>query len=428
VPRTVRKEIKIRKRHDIMRIDIPYGKKKIKLYIPDRNIQDIIQSGEADQSLDEKKIIEEALNNPIGSPRLSKLAEGKSTAAILISDITRPCPSYRFLPYLIDELKEGGISVITIILGLGIHRPHTSEEKIKLVGQYAMENAAVINSDPQRCKLIGTTSKGTPVEVFEDALKADILIATGNIEYHYFAGYSGGAKAVMPGICTRRSVQANHSMMLDEKAAPGKASGNPVREDIEEAGRMVGIDYIFNVILDDNKKIIGAVAGANNDAWLEGIKKYDDIYMLEVNRAADIVIASAGGDPKDLNFHQSHKTLENIKDLVNPGGIIILAASCHEGFGEKIFEEWMQDATDYDLISKKFKENFVLGGHKAVAVARLILEKKVFLYSEFDKCTTEKMGFKKLDDLQGYLDTSIKKNMGIKITVIPCGRFARVKE
>jgi nickel-dependent lactate racemase len=216
-------------------------------------------------------------------------------------------------------------------------------------------------------------------------------------------------------------------MMLDERAAAGKALGNPVREDIEEAGRMVGIDYIFNVILNDNKKIIAAVAGSNNAAWFEGIKKYDDIYMVEVDKPADIIIASSGGDPKDLNFHQSHKTLENVKDLVNPGGIIILAASCHEGFGDEVFEEWMQDVTDYDLINKRFKENFVLGGHKAVSVARLISEKEVFLYSEFDKYTTEKMGFKKLDDLQGYLDTSIKENIGIKVTIIPCGRFARVK-
>ena len=410
-----------------MKIDIPYGKEKIELNIPQENIQDIIQGGGTGWSADEKQIIEEALENPIGSPRLSKLAEEKSSAAILASDITRPCPSYKFLPYLINELRQCGIGEITIILGLGIHRPHTHEEKIKLAGQYAVENAAVIDSDPQRCKLIGTTSRGTPVEIFEEALKADLLIATGNIEYHYFAGYSGGAKAVMPGICTRRSIQANHCLMLDERSAAGRADGNPVREDIEEAGRIASIDYIFNVILDDNKKIMGAVAGANNEAWLEGIKKYDDIYMIEVDTTADIVIASAGGAPKDLNFYQSQKALENVKDLVNPGGAIILAASCHEGFGDDVFEEWMQDATDYGFISKRLKENFVLGGHKAVAVARVISEKKVLLYSEFDKITTEKMGFKKLDDIQSYLDTSIKENNDIKVTIVPCGRFARVK-
>jgi len=410
-----------------MKMEIPYGKEKIKLDIPENNIQDMIQGGGNGPEIDEKKVIEEALAGPIGSPRLKDLARGNKTAAILVSDITRPCPSFKFLPQLIDELKEGGVGIITIIMGLGIHRGHTCQEKQKLVGQYAIENAAVIDSDPEMCRLIGTTSRGTPVEVFEEALKADLLIATGNIEYHYFAGYSGGAKSVMPGICTRRSIQANHSMMLDEKSAAGRAAGNPVREDIEEAGKMAGIDYIFNVILDDNKKIIGALAGANNQAWLEGIKRYDDIYMVEVDKPADIVIASAGGDPKDLNFYQSQKALENVKDLVRPGGIIILAASCHEGFGEDVFEEWMQDAGDYGLVSERLKQNFVLGGHKAVAVARVISEKKVFLYSEFDKETTEKMGFEKIDDMQEYLDSSILKNSSLGITIVPGGRFARVK-
>jgi nickel-dependent lactate racemase len=149
--------------------------------------------------------------------------------------------------------------------------------------------------------------------------------------------------------------------------------------------------------------------------------------MIEAQRPADIVIASAGGDPKDLNFYQSHKVLEIVKDLANQGGIIILAASCQEGFGEDVFEEWLKDTVDYDLIRKKLKNNFILGGHKAVAVAKLISEKKVFLYSEFDSEVTEKMGFEKLVDIQGYLDTSIKENKDIKITVIPCGRFARVR-
>jgi len=412
-----------------MKIYIPYGKKSIMLSIPEKNIQDIISGGETGRDIDERRVIEKALKNPIGSPRLRKMAEGKANAVILASDITRPCPSYRFLPLLIDELTAGGIRQenIKVILGLGIHRCHTEEEKRKLAGDQVYNRVKVIDSDPKETIHIGDTSSGTPVEIFREALGNDLMIATGNIEYHYFAGYSGGAKAVMPGVCSRNSIQANHSMMLDRRASAGRAVGNPVREDIEEAGRMAGIDYIFNVILDDNKKIIAAVAGKNNEAWLDGISIYDDIYMIETERPADIVIASAGGDPKDLNLYQSQKALENVKDAVRPGGAIILAASCHEGFGEDVFEKWMQDAPDYDLISKRLKEDFVLGGHKAVAVARVISEKKVFLYSEFDRGSTEKMGFEKLEDIQSYIDDRLEEDKELKITVIPCGRFARVK-
>ena len=232
----------------------------------------------------------------------------------------------------------------------------------------------------------------------------------------------------MLGICTRKSIQANHSMMLDDRAAPGRAIGNPVREDIEEAGKMAGIDFIFNVILDDDKKIIDAVAGKNNEAWLEGIKKYDQIYMREVDCRADIVIASPGGYPKDINLYQSQKALENIKDIARPGSVIILIASCSEGFGEDVFEQWMGQAKDYETISLRLKSNFVLGGHKAVAVARVISSKKVYLHSEFDDTSTEKMGFEKLDDIQPYLNKAIKEDREIKITVVAGGRFVKLRK
>jgi nickel-dependent lactate racemase len=150
--------------------------------------------------------------------------------------------------------------------------------------------------------------------------------------------------------------------------------------------------------------------------------------MREIEKPAHIVIASAGGYPKDLNLYQSQKALENVKDLVLPGGTIILAASCLEGFGEHVFEAWMKDARDYDLICSRLKKNFVLGGHKAVAVSRVISDKEVLLYSEFDRASTEGMGFRKIEDIQSCVDRRIKENKGIKITVIPCGRFARVRK
>ena len=412
-----------------MNITIPYGKEIIDLEIPEENILNIVQGDDSFSGMDEKEVVLSALKEPIKSATLSEIARQKTSVRILASDITRPCPSYKFLPQLIDELISGGVEFknIKVVLGLGIHRGHTDQEKSKLVGDYVFENIKVIDSDPSKAKLIGKTSSGTPVEVFKYALESDLLIATGNIEYHYFAGYSGGAKAVMPGICTRNSIQANHSMMLDNRAFAGNIHDNPVRQDIEEAGKMVGIDFIFNVILDDNKKIIGAVAGGNNEAWLEGIRKYNQIYMREVEEPADIVIASAGGYPKDLNLYQSQKALENVKDIARPGGVIILAAACAEGFGEDVFEEWMAQSSDYNFISARLKENFVLGGHKAVAVSKVITDKKVLLYSEFDGSATEKIGFKKLDDIQSYLDKRIKEDNEVKITSIPYGRFVRIK-
>ncbi len=414
----------------MMNIKIPYGKEGIELKIPDKNIKDIIHDRENNNlDIDEGLIIKQALESPVKSGRLCEIARGNNTAAIIASDITRPCPSYKFLPQLVVELNKAGIKNqnLKILLGVGIHRKHTVEEKRKLVGEYIYKNIRIEDSDILNVRLIGHTTAGTPVEIYKGALESEVLIATGNIEYHYFAGYSGGAKAVMPGICSRNSIQFNHKMMLDKNSTAGNFYNNPVRQDIEDAGKLVGISFLFNVILDDNKNIIAAVAGKNNEAYIEGIKKYDSIYKTEVSQPADIVITSPGGYPKDLNLYQSQKSLENVKEIVNKNGTIILVASCHEGFGENIFKEWMANCRNYELLSKCLKNNFVLGGHKAVAISKILSKTQVFLYSEFNLNETGKMGFKKIDNIQKYLDDRISQNSNVMITVVPTGRYVRLK-
>jgi nickel-dependent lactate racemase len=410
-------------------VDIPFWKNNITLNIPSKNVQEIISGKGTSLVLDEGKTMTDALENPINSRKLSEIASGKKSACIIASDITRPCPSYKFLPLLVDELRKGRIKDkdILVLLGLGIHRCHSDDEKRKLVGDYIYDNIETIDSDISESKMIGHTSKGTPVEIFKRVLEYDLLIVTGNIEYHYFAGFSGGAKAVMPGICTRRSIQSNHSMMLDKRSTAGRFLNNPVRDDIEEAGKLAGIDFMFNVIINDEKKIIAAVAGKNNDAYLEGIKEYESIYSREVESAADIVITSQGGYPKDMNLYQSHKALENVKGIAADKGTIILVASCCEGFGDDTFEKWMTGRNDYSYLSKKIAKKFVLGGHKAVRISEILTRNEVLLYSDFSRQETERMGFKKIEDIQKYLDKKISQNSEIKITVVPNGRFVRIK-
>lgn len=413
-----------------MRIGIPFGRGEIELNIPNKNILNIISEKRDGFNLDESKIITAALENPIKSKRLWEISSGKNSACIIVSDITRPCPSYKFLPLLVSELNRGEIKNknIGIILGVGTHRRHTDDEKRKLVGDYVYSNIETIDSDISKSKLIGHTSRGTPVEIFKRVSDYDFLIVTGNIEYHYFAGYSGGAKAVMPGICTRNSIQSNHSMMMDDRAAAGRFFDNPVREDIEEAGKLAGIGFIFNVILNNEKNIIAAVAGKNNEAYLEGIERYDSIYKNEVESAADIVITSQGGYPKDMNLYQSHKALENVKEIAAAGGTIILAASCCEGYGDDTFKQWMTGYNDYDCLIKELKKKFVLGGHKAAAISKIRTEKEVLLYSEFLQKETEKMGFRKIEDIQKYLNNRILQNKEVKIAVVPQGRFVKLKK
>jgi len=411
-----------------MRIEIPYGHKHIFVDLPDGNILEVIKTEKQGQIKDERQIILEALEKPIASESLSELAKGKKSASILVSDVTRPCPSYKFLPIIVEELEETGLLDFSVVFGLGIHRSQTDEERRKLVGDAVAGKARrLVDSGESGYRLIGHTRTGTPVDVCAEALKADLLIATGNLEYHYFAGYSGGAKAAVPGICSRNTIQANHSLMLDDRSVTGRYADNPLRQDLEEAGRMVGIDFLFNVILDEKKRIIAAVSGKNNEAHVKGIEIYDSLFKKTLTEKADIVITSSGGHPKDINLYQAQKALDNVKSIVKEEGEIILVSACEEGYGEDTFEEWMADVKDYEKLNRKIREKFVLGGHKAVAISKLLSKTRVLLFSCYSREETERMGFIKAGPLHAYLSKRLEDSPDLKIVVVPGGSYVEFR-
>jgi nickel-dependent lactate racemase len=409
-----------------MRIEIPYGRGHTAVDIPDSNILEVIRTEKPGGPGDEQKTIVEALKKPVASRPLVELAKGKKSAVILVSDVTRPCPSHRFLPFIVDELERASVTDISIVFGLGIHRGQTDTEKRQLVGEnIAARMRRLVDSNQGEFEPVGHTGAGTPIEVCREVLGRDLLIATGNIEYHYFAGYSAGAKALLPGVCSRRTVRANHSLMLDDRAVAGNYADNPVRKDIEDAGRAVRIDFLFNVILDEKKRIISAVAGKNNEAHVKGIKLYDALFKKAIRAKADIVITSPGGHPKDMNLYQSQKALDNVKEIVKDGGEIILVASCEERYGEKVFEEWMADVRDYEKLRQRIRTEFVLGGHKAVAISKLLSSTRVLLYSCFSQEETERLGFIKAGPLQSYIDRRIAASPDLQVVVVPGGSFVK---
>lgn len=407
-------------------IDIPYGKGKITFRVPKKNLIKVVQKDLARYQIDEEAEIKRALDNPIDTPRLPDISAGARSAVILVSDITRPCPSYKFLPYILDELKGIDSENITIILGLGIHRKHTIREQKELVGEEVFNKVEVVDFDESRCKLIGYTSRGTPVEVFEPYIDADLKICTGNIEYHYFAGYSGGAKAVMPGISSRRSIEHNHGMVLLPGVQAGVLEGNPVREDIEEVGKIAGIDFIFNVILSDRKEIIKAVCGNYLDAFVEGTKIYDKLKRQKLKEPVDIIITSPGGYPKDINLYQSQKPLENVKRAVKEGGIIILVAKCQDGMGDDAFEKWMLDMKSPDVLLERIKDKFVLGGHKAAAIADLLKKVGIYLVSSFTPEFVRRIGLEPVKSIEEALNKSFKElGEDCRVLVVPHGGFVK---
>lgn len=405
-----------------MNFELKYNKEKISFRLKERNYIGTVKANKAAFNSIDESAVEEALINPIGSQRLYKIVKPKEQIVIVTSDLTRPMPSHIVLPLILRELAKAGVNNedISIVFALGSHRPHSTEEKRFLVGETVYNSSIkILDSDINQCLRLGFCNNGTPVDIFKPVAAADRIICIGNIEYHYFAGYSGGAKAIMPGVSSRDAIRANHSNMLKYGAFAGNLESNPVRQDIDQVASFIKIDFILNVILDEKKHIIKAFAGDVIKAHREGCRFLDRLYKVKIDEKADIVVISSGGFPKDINLYQSQKALDNAKHAVKDKGIIIWCASASEGFGEKTFEEWMTTMSAEDM-ENRIKKNFVLGGHKAAAIAMTMKKADIYIVSDFDNDLLNKIGFVPFACVQEALDHALERlGPEAKVLVMP---------
>lgn len=369
-----------------MKLSFGFGTGTQEVEVPEENLLGVLHANEVETGLTGEAEVRRALSEPIGSSRLRDLVKPGEKVAIVTSDITRPMPTWTVMPALLDELYAAGCvpEDITLVFALGSHRRHTEEERKHLAGERAWAEVSCVDADAADCVHMGTTKAGTPVDITRVVAQADRRICLGNIEYHYFAGYSGGAKAIMPGVSTRAAIQSNHSMMVRPEACAGALESNPLRMDIEEAGAVCGIDFIVNVVLSEHKEILRCVAGDAVEAHRAGCAFLDTLYLKELPRAADIVLVSQGGAPKDMNLYQTQKALDNARHAVRQGGVIILIGSCKEGMGERVFEEWMTTASSPDAMIERIGRDFQLGGHKAAAIAMTLKKAQVWLVSDME--------------------------------------------
>lgn len=387
-----------------------FAKSTVSLSIPDRSLRKVLTAKAVEVPPDQEETVRRAIAAPIGTPRLSEIVRPGEKIAIITSDITRPMPSRIVLPPVLAELEKAGIAPgdVTIVFALGIHRTHTEAEKEALVGSDVYRKYRCIDSSGEFVKL-GTGKHGTPFEVFKPVVDADRRICLGNIEFHYFAGFSGGMKAIMPGVSTKAAIQANHSHMVHPDAAAGKIDGNPVRGDIDEVLDFINVDFIVNVVLDEKKRIVHAVAGHPIAAHRAGCRLLEDMYRIEIPDRAEIVVVSPGGYPKDINLYQAQKALDNAKHAVRKGGSILWIASAAEGLGEDSFEEWMLGHEKLSDMIPHIREHFVLGGHKAAAIALVAEIADIYLYSDLPEDFVRRLHFQPVSDLQGTFDALLRK-------------------
>jgi nickel-dependent lactate racemase len=371
---------------------LPYGKVEREVALPERGYVGTFLPSKTVGAGTEGELILSALENPIGTPRLGELVQKDQRIVIITSDMTRPCPNHKLLPPVLKELEEAGVNLkqVTVVIALGLHRPMSEEELRQSVGAEVYETVRVINHDVEDVVHVGTTARGTRVDVFREVVEADFRLCMANVEFHYFAGYSGGAKSMVPGTASVRTVTDNHSHMVEDAAVAALLEGNPVREDLEEAANMVGIDFILNVIVDEHQRIVDAAAGHVVKAHRVLCQRLAEEGLVELPAKVDLAVVSAWGDPKDINLYQAQKALDNCAGVVRPGGVIILLAECGEGYGSKIFQEWMTaDKAPEDLL-EDLRRQFVLGGHKAAAISKVSTGAEIILVTS-DVLANEKM-------------------------------------
>jgi len=406
------------------KIFLPCGKEKIPISLPQKNLLKICLLKDKPGVEDNIKEIKEAIKNPIGSKTISQIAQGKHTAVVICTDITRPTPDKLLIPPILDELNKGEISDknIKVIIARGQHRKMTEEEMKEKVGEKVLKRVKVAQHDPDNNLFyLGKSKRGNKLWVNEDVVECEVKISTGNIVPHRYAGYGGGAKSILPGISSRETIGHNHLYVETGEAALGKIQGNPVREEMEEAAKMIGLDFIVNTVMNDKNEIVKVVAGNTVKAHRTGVEICKEIYGVKIPEKADIVIASS--HPMDISFYQASKTLEAVGHIIKENSTIIMISPCYEGIGSKDFLDFLGEKTPYDIIKniKAHKEKNVVAGVISYLIAKCKEKAKIYLISEgiSDK-EVEKMGMFPAKSAQSVIN-DVLRNYGdeAKILVLP---------
>ena len=345
-----------------MRLTLPYGRTGMECVLPDNRNQSILESklDTFRPGLLPEDIVKEALKHPVGTTSLRRLARGRNSIVIIASDHTRPVPSKLLMPLLLKEIRLGNPDAeITILIATGCHRGTTMDEMINKFGPdiVASERIAIHDCDSSDSISIGTLPSGGQCRINRLAVQADLLVSEGFIEPHFFAGFSGGRKSVMPGVAARETVLFNHcaDFIAHPNARAGILEGNPIHEDMIWAARQAGLAFILNVVINSKKEVVYAAAGAAAEAHQVGC----DFLMKHCGVSAplaDIVIATNGGYPLDQNIYQAAKGICTAESAVKPGGVIIMLAKSNDGHGGENYYRQFKDNRDLSSLLAGFME------------------------------------------------------------------------
>jgi len=416
-------------------LSIPFHKNEITVDIPDKNLLGVLEPKPVRPLSDPLTVIKQALKSPINSKPLIELAKGKKRVTIVVTDITRPCPDSLLLPPVIEELQNAGVKTenITILVATGLHRPNTEDELVEKLGSQIVENIKVVNHvgyDDSGLTYLGKTKYGCPVWVNKLVLQADLVISTGIIEPHFFAGFSGGRKSIAIGVAGEETIMFQHRPAVFDhpQTKLGNLSGNIFHENAMEIAEMAGLGFIVNAVLNDRAEIAGIVAGDFREAFYRGVEMARDIYEVEIAGQADIAIAGVGF-PKDTNLYQATRGASCIAfsqfPSVKRGGLIITPAQTEEGagegLGEKRFYDLMSKASNIDELIDNIRANgYPAGGQRAYLLALTLKHADLIITNSKTPDIVQDMHMKAMASLQEALNYGLERfGEDAKVVVLP---------
>ncbi len=416
-----------------MRIEIPYGKGRQSLRLPEERLRAcILPRHEQARQCDQADIVREALLHPIGAPRLCEMARDKRKILVITSDHTRPLPSAITLPLYLEEIRRGSPDAdITILIATGMHRAPTPEEMRDRFGEAFVQREKILvhdASDDQAMYYFGRLPSGGDLLLNRLVREADLVVSEGFIEPHFFAGFSGGRKSILPGVASRKTVLYNHNARFIRHpcARQGSIHENPIHRDMDFAAKAAGLAFILNVLLDGDKRIIGAVAGEPELAHSAGCDRCAEMTRVPAV-TADIVVTSNGGYPLDQNIYQCVKGLTAAEACVRPGGVVILCAGLGDGHGGSAFYHWFADRDSAKAVARDIEdippEQTVPDQWQAQILARVMMKATcIFVTGEENRQTLEDMHLQWAADVNTALDMATwMLGESAAVTVIPDG-------
>jgi len=374
-------------------VELKYGTGKIKIAVPTKARVSVLEPLWVPVLDSVRGELAEALDAPLGGPAIETVLRQRRprSIAIAVPDETRPAPLREVLPPLLDRVEAAlarpASETVTLFIGGGLHPPADAAAIQRILPADIARGCRIVAHDARSAALrnYGFTSRGTPVRINAAFAESDLKMVIGQVDPHQFVGFTGGSKGVVIGCAGPETIEKNHSLMAQPDAQVGRLSGNPVREDLTEAGEMIGIDLAINFVLDADKRVVHLVAGTPSQALASCAEVCAKVYGVAIKEKFDIVVASCGGYPKDICLYQAQKGLNLASQALKPGGRILLLAASPQGVGDDIYFDYVSQFTSPEEVIRDFKSSgFRMGAHKAYLFGRTLVNFDVAVFTDLD--------------------------------------------